>query len=326
VGPVERRRLLQFAACALALPAVSRLAQAQAYPTRPVRFVVGFARGGPNDILARLIGEWLTNQLRQPFAVENLPGSSSNPATEIVVRAPADGYTLLLMGPANAINASLFPKLPFDVRQDIVPVAGLTREALVLVVHPSVPAKTVPELIAFAKANPGRLRMAMAGVGSSPSVSGKLFRLMAGVEVTELNYDGGGPALRDMIAGKADMMFEPMSASIGPLRQGSLRALAVTTAERSQILPDLPRMSDTLPGYEASAVSGIGAPAKTPPAVIDVLNKAVNAAFDDPTMRARLTDTGGEPLPGSPDAFAKIFAGEIEKWGKVIQASGMKPQ
>jgi tripartite-type tricarboxylate transporter receptor subunit TctC len=324
--PIKRRHLLQFAACAAALPAVSRFAQAQAYPTRPVRFVVGFARGGPNDILARLIGEWLTNQLGQPFAVENLPGSSSNPATEIVVRAPADGYTLLLMGPANAINASLFPKLPFDVRRDIVPVAGLTREALVLVVHPSVPAKTVPELIAFAKANPGKLRMAMTGTGSSPHVSGKLFRLMSGVDVTELNYDGGGPALRDMIAGKADMMFEPMSASIGPLRKGALRALAITTAERSQILPELATMGDTLPGYEASAVSGIGAPRKTPPAVIDIINKAVNAAFADDKMRARMTDTGGEPLPGSPEAFAKIFAGEIEKWAKVVNASGMKPQ
>jgi tripartite-type tricarboxylate transporter receptor subunit TctC len=323
---IRRRHVLQLAACAAALPVMSWRAHAQAYPTRPVRFVVGFAAGGPNDILARLIGEWLMSRLGQPFSVENLPGSSSNPATEIVVRAPPDGYTLLLMGPANAINASLFPNLPFDIRRDIAPVAGLTREALVLVVHPSVPASTVPELIAFAKANPGRLRMAMTGAGSSPSVSGKLFRLMTGIDVTELNYDGGGPALRDMIAGNADMMFEPMSASIGPLRTGSLRALAVTTAERSQILPDLPRMSDTLPGYEASAVSGIGAPAKTPAAVIDVLNKAVNAAFDDQTMRARLTDTGGEPLPGSPEAFAKIFAGEIEKWGKVVKASGMKPQ
>jgi tripartite-type tricarboxylate transporter receptor subunit TctC len=291
-----------------------------------VRFVVGFAPGGPNDILARLIGEWLTGQLGQPFTVENLPGGSSNPATEIVVRAPADGYTMLLMGPANAINATLFPKLPFDIRRDIAPVAALTREALVLVVHPSVPASTVPELIAYAKANPGKLRMAMTGTGSSPHVSGKLFRLMTGVDVTELNYDGGGPALRDMIAGKADMMFEPMSASIGPLRKKTLRALAVTTAERSTIFPDLPLMGETLPGYEASATTGIGVPRNTPAAVIGILNKAVNAAYADAKMRARLTDTGGEPLPGPPDAFGKIFAGEIEKWGKVIKASGMKAQ
>ena len=326
---VTRRRFLRLAASAAALPVLpglSGLAWAQAYPARPVRFVVGFAPGGPNDILARLIGEWLSSRLGQPFAVDNLPGGSSNPATEVVVRAPPDGYTILLMGPANAINASLFPKLSFDIRNDIVPVAGLTREALVLVVHPSVPASTVPELIAFAKANPGKLRMAMTGVGSSPHVSGKLFRLMSGADVSELHYDGGGPALRDMIAGKADMMFEPMSASIGPLRKKTLRALAVTTAQRSETLPELPLMSETLPGYEASAVTGIGVPRGTPAEVIDVLNKAVNAAFADPKMRARLSDTGGEPLPGSPADFAKIFAGEIEKWGKVVKASGMKPE
>lgn len=323
---VPRRRFLCLAAGAAVLPAMSQLTMAQAYPARPVRFVVGFAPGGPNDILARLIGEWLASRLGQPFAVENLPGGSSNPATEAVVHAPPDGYTLLLMGPANAINASLFSKLPFDVRRDLAPVAGLTREALVLVVHPSVPAATVPELIAHAKANPGKLRMAMTGAGSSPHVSGKLFRLMNGVDVTEQNYTGGGPALRDMIAGNADMMFEPMSASIGPLRKKALRALAVTTAQRSQALPELPTMGDTLPGYEASAVTGIGAPRNTPPEVIDILNKAVNAAFADPKMRARLTDTGGEPLPGPPEAFGKIFAGEIEKWGKVVKASGMKTQ
>ncbi len=323
---VPRRRFLSLAAGVAALPAMSRLTLAQTYPARPVRFVVGFAPGGPNDILARLIGEWLGSRLGQPFAVENLPGGSSNPATEVVVRAPPDGHTILLMGPANAINASLFPNLSFDIRRDIAPVAGLTREALVLVVHPSVPASTVPELIAFAKANPGKLRMAMTGAGSSPHVSGKLFRLMTGVDVEELHYDGGGPALRDMIAGKADMMFEPMSASIGPLRKKSLRALAVTTAQRSETLPELPLMNDTLPGYEASAVTGIGVPRGTPAEVIDILNKAVNAAYADAKMRARLTDTGGEPLPGSPAAFGKIFAGEIEKWGKVVKASGMKPQ
>jgi tripartite-type tricarboxylate transporter receptor subunit TctC len=323
---MHRRRFLQFAAGAAALPAMPGLTQAQAYPARPVRFVVGFAPGGPNDILARLIGGWLSERLGQPFVVENLAGGSSNPATEVVVRAPPDGYTILLMGPANAINASLFPNLSFDIRRDIAPVAGLTREALVLVVHPEVPAATVPELIAYAKANPGKLRMAMTGAGSSPHVSGKLFRLMTGVDVTELHYDGGGPALRDMIAGKADMMFEPMSASIGPLRKKSLRALAVTTAQRSETLPDLPMMGDTLPGYEASAVTGIGAPRNTPPGIIDTLNKAINAAYADPAMRARLADTGGVPLAGSPAEFGKIFAEEIEKWAKVVKASGMTPQ
>jgi tripartite-type tricarboxylate transporter receptor subunit TctC len=323
---MHRRRFVQLAAGAATLPALSGATQAQAYPARAVRFVVGFAPGGPNDILARLIGAWLSDRLGQPFVVENLAGGSSNPATEVVVRAPADGYTILLMGPANAINASLFPNLNFDIRRDIAPVAALTREALVLVVHPSVPASTVPELIAYAKANPGKLRMAMTGAGSSPHVSGKLFRLMTGVDVTELHYDGGGPALRDMIAGKADMMFEPMSASIGPLRKKSLRALAVTTAQRSETLPDLPVMSDTLPGYEASAVTGVGAPRNTPPDIIDTLNKAINAAYADAAMRARLVDTGGVPLAGSPAEFGKIFAEEIEKWAKVIKASGMKPQ
>src|SRR5262245_58355256 len=318
---VLRRRFLHLAAGAAALPIMPQSAQAQNYPTRPVRFVVGFAPGGPNDILARLIGEWLTNQLGQPFVVENLPGGSSNPATEVVVRAPADGYTMLLMGPANAINASLFPNLSFDIRRDIAPVAALTREALVLVVHPSVPAATVAELIAYAKANPGKLRMAMTGAGSSPHISGKLFRLMTGVDVAEQHYDGGGPAMRDMIAGKADMMFEPMSASIGPLRKKELRALAVTTAQRSQALPELPLMSDTLPGYEASATTGIGVPRNTPAEVIETLNKAINAAFADPAMKAKFVDTGGEPLPGSPAEFGKIFAGEIEKWGKVVKAS-----
>src|SRR5262245_31246737 len=281
---VLRRRFLHLAAGAAALPIMPQSAQAQNYPTRPVRFVVGFAPGGPNDILARLIGEWLTNQLGQPFVVENLPGGSSNPATEVVGRAPADGYTLLLMGPANAINASLFPNLPFDIRRDIVPVAGLTREALVLVVHPSVPAATVPELIAYAKANPGKLRMAMTGAGSSPHVSGKLFRLMTGVDVTEQNYDGGGPELREIVPGKAHLIFEPVSASIGPLGKKTLRALAVTTATRSQILPDLPIMADTLPGFEASAVTGIGVPRNTPAEIIDALNKAVNAAYANPKM------------------------------------------
>jgi tripartite-type tricarboxylate transporter receptor subunit TctC len=323
---MHRRRFLQLAAGAATLPAMPGLTKAQAYPARPVRFVVGFAPGGPNDILARLIGGWLSERLGQPFVVENLAGGSSNPATDVVVRAPADGYTILLMGPANAINASLFPNLSFDIRRDIVPVAALTREALVLVVHPEVPAATVPELIAYAKANPGKLRMAMTGAGSSPHVSGKLFRLMTGVDVTELHYDGGGPALRDMIAGKADMMFEPMSASIGPLRKKSLRALAVTTAQRSETLPDLPMMGDTLPGYEASAVTGIGAPRNTPPDIIDTLNKAVNAAYADAAMKARLADTGGVPLAGSPAEFGKIFAEEIEKWAKVVKASGMKRQ
>jgi tripartite-type tricarboxylate transporter receptor subunit TctC len=312
--------------CAAALPFSPRIAQAQAYPTRPVRFVVGFVPGGPNDILARLIGEWLSDRLGQPFVVENLPGASSNTATEAVVRAPADGHTLLLIGPANAINASLFPNLSFDIRRDIAPVAGLTREALVLVVHPAVPAPNVPQLIAYARANPGKIRMAMTSSGSSPHVSGKLFRLMTGVEVTEVPYEGGGPALRDLIAGQVDIMFEPMSASIRPIRAGSLRALAVTTTARSEALPDVPTMGDVVPGYEASAVTGVGVARNTPPEIIDTLNKAINAAYVDPKMKARLADTGGGVLPGSPAEFGAILAEEIEKWARVVKASGMKPQ
>jgi tripartite-type tricarboxylate transporter receptor subunit TctC len=320
-----RRQFLHLAAGAAVLPAVPHIAQAQAYPARPVRFVVGFVAGGPNDIQARLIGEWLSERLGQKFEVENLPGASSNTATEVVVRAPPDGHTLLLVGPANAINASLFPNLSFDILRDIAPVAGLTREALVLVVHPSMRAKNVAELIAFAKANPSAVRMAMTSAGSSPHVSGKLFRLLTGVEVTEVPYEGGGPALRDMIAGRVHMMFEPMSASIGPIRAGTLRALAVTTAARSQALPGVPTMSEAVPGYEASAVTGIGVPRNTPAAIIDTLNRTINAAYVDPKMKARLADTGGELLAVSPAEFGKILSEEIDKWAKVVKASGMKP-
>jgi tripartite-type tricarboxylate transporter receptor subunit TctC len=318
--------MLQLGVCAATLPFSTRLTQAQAYPARPVRFVVGFVAGGPNDILARLVGEWLSDRLGQPFVVENLPGASSNTATEVAVRASPDGHTLLLIGPANAINASLFPNLSFDIRRDIAPVAGLTREALVLVAHPTVPASTVLQLIAYAKANPGKLRMAMTSSGSSPHVSGKLFRLMTGVDLTEAPYEGGGPALRDLIAGRVDMMFEPMSASIGPIRAGLLRALAVTTKARSEALPDVPTLGDVVPGYEASAVTGVGVPRNTPPEVIDTLNKAINAAYADPKMKARLADTGGGLLPGSPAEFGTILAEEIEKWARVVKASGMRPQ
>jgi tripartite-type tricarboxylate transporter receptor subunit TctC len=268
----------------------------------------------------------LSDRLGQPFVVENLPGASSNTATEAVVRAPADGHTLLLIGPANAINASLFPNLGFDIRRDIAPVAGLTREALVLVVHPTVPVSTVPQFIAYARANPGRLRMAMTSSGSSPHVSGKLFQLMTGIQVTEVAYEGGGPALRDLIAGRVDMMFEPMSASIRPIRAGSLSALAVTTAVRSEALPDVPTLGDFVPGYEASAVTGVGVPRNTPPEIIGILNKAINAAYVDPKMKARLAETGGGVLPGSPAEFGMILAQEIERWARVVKASGMKPE
>jgi tripartite-type tricarboxylate transporter receptor subunit TctC len=322
---LPRRRFLHLAGVAAVLPAISRTASAQTYPTRPVRFVVSFPAGGPNDILGRLMAQWLSERLGQPFVVENRPGASGNIGTEAVVRAPADGYTLLLVGPANAISASLYQNLNFDFLRDIAPVAGITREPLVMVVHPSVAAKTVQELIADAKANPGKIRMASTGNGSSPHVTGELFKMMTGVDVAVVHYAGGGPALKAMIDGQAEMMFEPMSAAIEPIRTGKLRPLAVTTATRSQALPEIPTMSDFVPGYEASAVTGIGVPRNTPAEIVGKLNKEVNAAFADAKMKARLADTGGAVLPCSPADFEKLVAGEVEKWGKVIKFSGTKP-
>ena len=302
-----------------------RIANAQPYPARPVRLIVGFPAGGPNDILARLIGRWLSERLGQEFVIENLPGASGNIATAAVVRAPADGYTLLLVGPANAIGGSLYPNLTFNFLHDIAPVAGITREPLVLLVHPSVPARTVPELIAHAKANAGQVKLASTGNGSSPHVAGELFKMMTGVDLAVIHYAGGGPALKAMIDGQGQIMFEPMSASIEPIRTGKLRPLAVTTATRSKALPDIPALGDSVPGYEASAVTGIGAPKSTPPDIVDRLNRAINAAFADPGMKARLADTGGIVLAGSPAEFGKLLAEETEKWAKVVKFSGTKP-
>jgi tripartite-type tricarboxylate transporter receptor subunit TctC len=320
----SRRRVLRVAGIAAALAAMPRPAWAQSYPSAPVRLIVGFPGGGPNDILARLMGQWLAQRLGQPFVIENRPGASGNIATEAVVRASADGHTLLLVGPANAISASLYPGLAFNFLRDIAPVAGITREPLVMVVHPSVPATTVAEFIAYAKAEPGRIKLASTGNGSSPHVSGELFKMLTGVEVAVVHYAGGGPALKAMVDGQAQVMFEPMSAAIAPIRSGQLRALAVTTTTRSQALPDVPALADAVPGYEASAVTGIGAPRSTPAGIIDTLNAAINAAFADPTMSARLADTGGKPLAGSPAEFGKLLAEETEKWAKVVKFSGAK--
>ena len=296
-------------------------------PIRRIRsnLVVGFPAGGPNDILARLMAQWLSARLGQPVMVENRPGASGNIATEAVVHAPADGYTLLLVGPANAINPSLHENPDFKFLRDIAPVAAITREPLVMLVHPSVPAKTVPEFIAYAKANLAGIKMASTGNGSSPHVSGLLFNMLTGLDLAIVQYAGGGPALKGMIEGQAQIMFEPMSASIEPVRAGKLRALAVTTASRSDALPDVPSLSDFIPGYEASAVTGIGAPSSTPVEIIDRLNREINAAFTDPTMKARLLDTGGAVLPGSPADFGRLMAGETEKWARVIKASGARP-
>jgi tripartite-type tricarboxylate transporter receptor subunit TctC len=321
----SRRRVLRLAGIAAALAALPHPTRAQSYPSAPVRLIVGFPAGGPNDILARLMAQWLTQRLGQPFVVENRPGASGNIATEAVVRAGADGYTLLLVGPANAISASLYPGLALSFLRDIAPVAGITREPLVMVVHPSVPATTVADFVAYAKAEPGRIKLASTGNGSSPHVSGELFKMLTGVEVAVVHYAGGGPALRAMIDGQAQVMFEPMSAAIAPIRSGQLRALAVTTTTRSPALPDVPPMADAVPGYEASAVTGIGAPRNTPAEIIATLNAAINAAFADPAMSARLADTGGSALAGSPGEFGKLLAEETEKWAKVVKFSGAKP-
>ena len=327
--PNKFRRVMCLATLAALLAAAPQLlsaqtAVAQTYPDRPLHLVVGFPAGGPNDILGRLIAGWLSQRLGQPVIVDNKPGSSGNIATEAVVRAPADGYTLLLAGPANAINGALYDKLSFNFLRDIAPVAAITREPLVMLVHPSVPAKTVAEFIALAKADPGKIKMASAGKGSSPHVSGVLFTMMSGVSLDIVQYGGGGPALKEMIAGNAQVMFEPMSASIGPVKAGKLRALAVTTVARSPALPEIPAVAEAVPGYEASAVTGIGVPAHTPADVIARLNKEINAAFADPAMKARLADTGGSALSGSPADFGRLMAAETEKWARVIKSSGAK--
>ena len=322
---VSRRYFLRLAAAAGLLFASASIASAQGYPSRPVTLVVGFPAGGPNDILGRLIAQWLSARLGQPVTVENKPGSSGNIATEQVVRAPADGYTLLLVGPANAINGSLYDNLNFNFLRDIAPVAAIMREPLVMLVHPSVPAKTVAEFIALAKAAPGKIKMASTGKGSSPHVSGLLFAMMAGIDLAIVQYGGGGPALKEMIEGNAQVMFEPMSASIGPVRSGKLRALAVTTAIRSQALPEIQSLSETIFGYEASAVTGIGVPANTPADAIARLNRIINAGFADAAMKTKLADTGGTPLPGSPADFGHLMVAETEKWAKVIKSSAGKP-
>jgi len=314
----SRRWLLRCAMAGL-LPFGARIAQAQGYPTSPLRLVVGFPAGGPNDTLARLIAEWLSRRLGQPVAVENQPGNAGNVATAAVARTAPDGHTLLLVGPANAISASIPEKLDFVFLRDIAPVAGITREPLVLLVHPTVSATSVAELIAYAKANPGKVRLASTGAWSSPHVSGELFRMLTGVSVEIEQYAGGGPALKALAAGDAQMMFEPMSAAIGFVRAGKLRALAVTTSTRSPALPDVPTVADSVPGYEASAVTGIGVPHGTPAAIVERLNTEINAAFADAAMRAKLLDTGGMVLPGAPAEFGKLLADETEKWAKVVR-------
>jgi tripartite-type tricarboxylate transporter receptor subunit TctC len=320
-----RRQFLHLVAGAVALPAVSRFAWAQTYPSRPVHIIVPFPAGGPTDILARLMGQWLSERLGQPFVIENRPGAGGNIGTEAVVRAPPDGYTLLLVGAFNAINATLYEKLNFNFIRDIAPVGSIMRAVYVMEVNPSVPAKTVPEFIAYAKANPGKLNMASAGNGTPQHVSGELFKMMAGINITHVPYRGSAPALTDLLGGHVQVMFDNMTSSLEYIRAGKLRPLAVTTATRSEVLPDIPTVGDFVPGFEASAQFGLGAPRNTPVNVIEKLNKEINAGLADPKIKARLADFGGTVLALSPADFGKLIADETEKWGKVVKFSGAKP-
>jgi tripartite-type tricarboxylate transporter receptor subunit TctC len=323
---LPRRRFLHLAACA-ALPAMSRIAWAQTYPSRPVHLIVGFAAGGPLDVTARLTGQWLSERFRQSFIVDNRPGAASNIGTELVVRAPPDGYTLLMVSASNATNATLYSKqLDFNFIRDIAPVAGIIRTPLVMEVNPSFPAKTVPEFIAFAKANPGKINMTSGGIGALSHVSGELFKMMAGVNLVHVPHRGGEPALTDLLGGRVQVLFDPIPASIGYLRAGKLRALAVTTTTRSDVLPDIPTVDEFIPGYEATAWYGISAPRGTPTAIIDTLNREINAGLADPTMKARIADLGGSPMPMTPTDFGKFIADETEKWRKVIQVANIKAE
>jgi tripartite-type tricarboxylate transporter receptor subunit TctC len=323
---LPRRNFLHLAAAAAALPISSRIARAQAYPSRPVRIVVPFTPGGASDITARLMGQWLSERLGQQFVIDNRPGGGTNIGTEAVVRAPADGYTLLMVGGYNAINATLYDKLNHNFIRDIAPVAGIIVVPNVMVVNPSVPAATVPEFIAYAKSKPGKTTMASAGTGTPSHVTGELFKMMAGVNLVHVPYRGGGPALTDLLSGQVQVMFATMPSSIEYIRAGKLRALAVATATRSEALPDVPTVGEFVPGYEASSWSGLGAPRATPAEIVDKLNKEVNAALDDPKMKARLADLGGVALPGSPADFGKLIADETEKWAKVIKFAGIKSE
>jgi tripartite-type tricarboxylate transporter receptor subunit TctC len=321
---LPRRTFLHLAAGAAALPAVSRMAMAQPYPSRPVRIIVGSTPGGPPDILARLMGQWLSERLGQPFVIENRPGAGQNTGSEAVVRAPADGHTLLLITTANAINATLWDKLSFNFIQDIVPVASIIRQPYVMLVHPSVPAKTVSEFIDYAKANPGTLNMASVGKGTGTHVAGELLMMMAGLNMVHVPYRGGAPAMTDLIAGQVQVMFGAVMGMIEHVKAGKLRALAVTTATRSEVLPDIPTVGDFVPGYEASAWFGIGAPNNTPAEIVDKLNREINAALADLKIKARLADEGGGQLALSPADFRKLIAEETEKWAKVVRAANIR--
>ena len=323
---LPRRKFLDLAAGAVALPVVARVARAQTYPIRPVRLIVCFAAGGPSDITARLIGQWLSERLGQSFIIENRPGAGGNIATEMVVRARPDGYTLLEATSTNAWNVALYRNLSFDFIRDLAPVAGVCRYAGVMVVNPSVPAETVPEFIVYAKANPGKINMGSGGAGTPSHLYGELFKKMTGVELVHVPYRGGGPAVIDLLSGQVQVFFGTVSVSIDHIRSGKLRALGVTTSTRMDVLPDVPPMSDFVPGYEASGWEGIVAPKDIPPEIIDTLNKEINAALVDANFKSRLANLGVEPFASSPVEFSNFIVDYTEKWGKVIQAAGIKAE
>ena len=320
-----RRQFLRLAAGAATLPAVSRAALALDYPTRPVHVIVGYPAGSGPDIEGRLIGQWLSERLGQPFIIENRPGAASNIATEMVVHAPADGYTLLLVASANASNATLYDKLSFNFIRDIAPVASIMRAPFVMQVNPSLPVKSVPEFIAYAKANPGKINMASSGNGTLPHVCGELFKMMTGIDMVHVPYRGGAPAMVDLIGGQVQVGFSVVTETIGYIKSGKLRALAVTTAARSNVLPNIPTISEFVPGYEASAWVGIGAPKNTPIEIIGKLNADINAGLTDPKLKARFADLGATVFVGSPADFGSFIAGETEKWAKVVKFAGIKP-
>jgi len=323
---LPRREFLHLAAGAAALPAVSRIAWAQAYPSRPVRLIVGFAPGGTTDITARLIGQWLSERLGQQFLIENRTGAATNIATEAVVRAPADGYTLLLVTASNAINATLYDKLGFNFIRDIAPVAGIIRYPLVMQVNPSFPAKTVPEFISHAKSNPGKVSYGSGGIGTSIHVASELFKMMAGIDMIHVPYRGGAPAMTDLMGGQIQVVFNPVPESMEHIKAGKLRPLAVTGATRSEALPDVPTVGDFVPGFEASALQGIGAPKDTPAEIVEKLNKEINAGLADPKLKARFADLGATVFVVSPADFGKFIADETEKWAKVIKFAGAKAE
>jgi tripartite-type tricarboxylate transporter receptor subunit TctC len=321
---LSRRRFLRLAASAAALPGTSSLAPAQTFPARPVRLISSFAAGGPNDLLARLIGQWLSERLGQPFIIDNRPGAGGNIGTEVAAKAPPDGYTLLMVAPANVVNVTLYDKPEFNFMRDIAPVGGLTRVPNVMEVNLSVPAKTAPEFIAYAKANPGKINMASGGNGSTAHVAGELFKIMTGIDMVHVAYRGLAPALTDLLAGQVQVIFDSVPNSIAHIRAGRVRALGTTTATRLEALPDIPTVGETVPGYEASALAGVGAPRNTPAEIIATINREINAGLADPKMKARLADLGGTPIPGSPDDYGKLLAAEIEKWAKVIRTANIK--